>query len=806
MEQEKKMDAIINDHEVDYSKINENGLSSEEVKQKLEQFGPNEINSKKQSLLLKFLSYLWGPIPIMIEAAAILSLVVQHYTDFAIIITLLLMNTIVGFWHDWKADNAIELLKKKLSPKARVKRDGKWEIKNSRELVPGDLIRMRMGDIVPADVKLISGGFIICNESALTGESIPSEKKTGDIAYSGATVDKGEMNAVVIKTGSDTYFGKTAKLVGETQSSSHFEKAIIKIGNFLIVLAVILVVIILFASFLRHEDFMESLRFALVLSVASIPVALPAILTVTMAIGAVNLSRKNAIVSKLSAIEELAGMDVLCSDKTGTLTKNQLGVEKVIPTDGLNDFDVILYASLASKEENNDSIDNAILEYVNKNKSLKEAYAEYNVKSFSPFDPIQKKSDAVAEDKNGKTLKIAKGAPQVIFDMAGGNSKFDKYRKEVDNAAKSGFRVIGVAYQYENEEWQLAGLIPLSDPPRDDSAKTIADALEMGVKVKMITGDNIAIARQIAEKLKIGNDFYLAKEFEDSPHHKLEDIVEKADGFAEVFPEHKYTIVQILQKLKHFVGMTGDGVNDAPALKKADCGIAVDGATDVAKSAASIVLTSPGISVIIDAIKESRKIFKRMNSYAIYRIAETIRVLIFLTLSILIFNFYPVTAVMIVLLALLNDAPIIAIASDRADYSQMPEKWNMKVVLGLGSTLGIIGVISSFMIFTLGKEIMGLDSQTLQAFIFLKLAVAGHLTIFVSRTQGYFWQDRPSTTLILSAIITKVAATFFAVYGIFIAPIGWANAGIVWAYAIVAFVITDLIKVYFYRTFNKLHL
>ena len=788
---------------LDQFKTDLSGLSGEDAARRQKENGYNEISEKKKNPLLKFLVYFWGPIPIMIEVAAILSLFVHHFTDFIIIMVLLLMNTLVGFWHDRKADNAIELLKEKLAPNARVLRDKKWKILPARELVQGDIIRLRLGDIVPADVGLIEGEYLECDESALTGESMPVDKHLGDQAYSGSVIVRGEMTAVVSEIGMDTYFGKTAKLVESARTKSHFERAVIRIGNFLIIMAIFLVLIIVIVALFRQDNLMETLRFAMVLTVASIPVALPAILTVTMAIGAINLSKKKAIVSKLAAIEELAGVDVLCSDKTGTLTQNKLTIAEPIPAADFTKSDVLLYAALASRKEDNDNIDNAILQVTDKRTEVVSEISRFQQEKFHPFDPVIKRTEAQLVTPGGQKIGVSKGAPQVMFELCRQNihNGDSQLYNKVDDYAGMGYRMIAVARTESPQGWQLIGLIPLYDPPREDSAQTIKDALSMGVEIKMVTGDNSAIARQIAKKLGMKPNILHAADLKNKATYELEDLVSKADGFAEVFPEHKFSIVQILQKLKHIVGMTGDGVNDAPALKKADCGIAVAGATDAAKSAASIVLTSPGLSVIIDSIKESRKIFQRMTSYSIYRIAETVRVLFFITATILAFNFYPVTAVMIVLLALLNDAPIMAIAGDNVRYSNRPEKWNMKIVLGLGTLLGTIGVISSFFIFYIGKNILHLNLEVLQAFIFLKLAVAGHLTIFLARTRKFFWSIKPSKGLLWSAVVTKILATLFAVYGWFIAPIGWKLAFVVWGYAIVAFAITDVVKRYYYKSF-----
>lgn len=780
----------------------ENGLSASSAKDRTNEYGFNELEEKHVNPVLKFLGYFWGPIPWMIEVAAILSAVINHWEDFWIIFVLLLLNASVGFWQEYKAGDAINQLKKKLALNARVKRNGKWSQIPARELVPGDVVRVRLGDVVPADVKLFSGDYLSADESALTGESLPVDKHESDVAFSGSVVRQGEMEGLVVATGTNTFFGRTAKLVEEAKTVSHFQRAVVKIGHYLIVLAAFMIALIFIVSFFRNESFLDTLQFALVLTIAAIPVALPAVLSVTMAVGASALAKKKAIVSKLVAIEEMAGMDILCSDKTGTITKNELTLEDVVPQGDYTTEDVLIFASLASREENNDPIDTAIISKTKSYDSAIKKLKTYSVIGFKPFDPVIKRSEASLLSEAKKKFKVTKGAPQVILSLLSEEEKTRLTRelnKKVDDLAEQGYRTLGTARTNEKDEWEYVGLIPLFDPPREDSAATIKTASDMGVNVKMITGDHTSIAKQIAQKVNLKNRIGEATKFLKKNDKEAGRIVEEADGFAQVFPEHKYRIVELLQDRQHIVGMTGDGVNDAPALKKADVGIAVAGATDAAKSAADIVLTLPGLSVIIDAMKESRKIFQRMNSYAIYRIAETIRVLFFITLAILAFNFYPVTAIMIVLLALFNDAPIMAIAYDNVKYSQEPERWNMRVLLSMATFLGLIGVISSFGIFYIGQEVLHLSQDTVQTFIFLKLAVAGHLTIFITRTRGPFWSIRPSATMFWAAVVTKILATLVAVYGWFITPISWKLALMVWGYAIVAFVVTDLLKIQIYK-------
>jgi H+-transporting ATPase len=776
------------------------GLSSSEAKERFQQYGPNEIPEKEVNPIVKFLGYFWGPIPLMIEAAVIMSAVINRWEDFWIIFALLLLNAVVGFWQEHKADNAIELLKQKLALMARVLRDGKWLQLPARELVPGDVVRVRLGDIVPADVKLLEGEYLLADQSALTGESLPVEKGISDVAYAGSIIRQGEMDALVVTTGMNTYFGKTTKLVEEAETQSHFQKAIIKIGDYLIVLAAMLVAVVFLVALFRHESMVETLQFALVLTVAAIPAALPAVLSVTMAIGAIALAKKEAIVSKLVSIEEMAGMDVLCSDKTGTITKNELTVGEVKPFTGFTDEDVLLFGTLASREEDMDPIDDAIIA---KTKTLYEiagAVGRYKVVAFKPFDPVSKRTEATLEDADGNSLKVTKGAPQVILSLVANKEAISaEVNEDVDSFALRGYRALGVAETDGKGKWQFVGLVALYDPPREDSAETIKTAQSMGVNVKMVTGDHVAIAKEIAEQVNLGTSIMPASSFLDKRDSEVQHLVDGADGFAQVFPEHKYHIVELLQSEGHIVGMTGDGVNDAPALKKADAGIAVASATDAAKSAADIVFTKPGLSTIIDAIKESRKIFQRMNNYAIYRIAETIRVLLFITASIIVFQFYPVTALMIVLLALLNDVPIMTIAYDTVKYSDKPEKWNMRTLLSIATFLGVLGVLSSFGILYIGREILKLNLDILQSFIYLKLSVAGHLTVFVARTKRNFWSVKPAKPLLVAVITTQFIATLITVYGILLPAMGWGLALLVWGYALSLFVVTDFIKVRLYR-------
>jgi H+-transporting ATPase len=775
------------------------GLSQAEANKRLSEYGPNEIEEKKANPVLKLLTYFWGPIPWMIEAAVVLSGVLKHWPDFFIILVLLIANAAVGFTEEHSAGKAIDALKAQLAVKSRVKRDGKWSTPAARDLVPGDVIRMRLGDIVPADARLLEGDPVEVDESALTGESLPATRQPGDAIFSGSILRKGEIGALVYATGTDTYFGKTAELVQEAKTVSHFQRAVLKIGKFLILLALVMVAVIVVVSIIRGEPFLTTLQFVLVLTVAAIPVAMPTVLSVTMAVGARLLAKKKAIVSRLVAIEELAGVDVLCSDKTGTLTQNKLTLGDPFAIDKIPAEEIILCAALASRADDNDTIDLAVLAGLGDEKAL----GAYKVVHFQPFDPVGKRTEATVTGTDGKSFKVTKGAPQVILALSG-NTRHVKPAVDtaVGDFAERGFRSLGVARVQGEGAWQFLGVLPLFDPPRTDAKTTIATAEQMGVQVKMVTGDAIAIAQETAKTLGMGTGILDAAGLGDTKHKATAaeaKSIEEADGFAQVFPEHKFHIVDVLQQHGHIVAMTGDGVNDAPALKKADCGIAVSGATDAARAAASIVLMSPGLSVIIDAIKESRRIVQRMNSYAIYRISETLRVLVFVTAAILIFNFFPVTAIMIVILALLNDGSILSIAYDNVHYKDQPETWNMRLVLGMATVLGLVGPIAAFGLFYLGDRVFHLDRPHLQTLMYLMLSVGGSLTIFLTRTRGPFWSIPPKRILFLAVLGAEAIATLLAGLGIFMTSLGWGWVAFVWGYALVWFLVTDRVKLLGYR-------
>jgi H+-transporting ATPase len=783
----------------------DDGLSQEEARQRLEKYGYNEITEKEVSPILKFLSYFWGPIPIMIIVAAILSAVLRHWPDLGIIFALLVVNAVVGFREEYQAGNAIAALKEKLAVRANVRRDGQWGTIPARELVPGDIVRLRIGSIVPADARLLEGDPVQVDQSALTGESLPVEHQPGDAVYSGSILKQGEIDAVVYGTGENTYYGQTAQMVQTAHTRSHLQLAILKIADYLLVIAILLAILIIGVAVSRHQSFLEVLQFALVLTIAAVPVAMPAVLSVTMALGAKVLAIKEAVVTKLTAVEEVAGIDVLCSDKTGTLTQARLTPGDPFTVAGVAASQVLLSAALASRAEDQDPIDLAVLSGIKDEKELE----PYEITHFQPFDPVHKRTEATVKGRDGVEFKVTKGAPQVILALDPGAGKIQpEAEKAIGEFARRGFRSLGVAHTDQSGRWQFQGIIPLYDPLREDSKTTIDTARQMGLEVKMVTGDQVAIAKEVAHQLDLGTNIMDATVFGETKQHKagqLAEAIEQADGFAQVFPEHKYHIVEVLQNQGHIVGMTGDGINDAPALKKADAGIAVAGSTDAARAAASIVLLTPGLSVIVDAIRESRKIFRRMISYATYRIAETVALLGFLTIAILAFKVYPVTAIMIVLLAILNDGAILSIAYDKVRFSNQPERWEMRPVLGIATIIGAFAMLRSFGIFYLGDSVFHLDTDTLRTLVYLNLSIGGHLTLFVARTRGPFWAISPARILLVAVLGTQVIATFIAVYGFLMTPLGWYYAGIVWGYCLALFVIQDWVKLAAYRIFGAEH-
>ncbi|KAG6522205.1 plasma membrane ATPase-like [Zingiber officinale] len=806
-------------------KCSREGLSAQEGANRLQIFGPNKLEEKKESKILKFLGFMWNPLSWVMEMAAIMAIALANgggkppdWQDFVGIVALLVINSTISFIEENNAGNAAAALMAGLAPKTKVLRDGQWSEQEAAILVPGDIISIKLGDIVPADARLLEGDPLKIDQSALTGESLPVTKNPGDEVFSGSTCKQGEIEAVVIATGVHTFFGKAAHLVDSTNQVGHFQKVLTAIGNFCICsIAVGMIVEIIVMYPIQNRRYRDGIDNLLVLLIGGIPIAMPTVLSVTMAIGSHRLSQQGAITKRMTAIEEMAGMDVLCSDKTGTLTLNKLGVDKnliEVFAKGVDKEHVVLLAARASRTENQDAIDAAMVGML---ADPKEARAGIREVHFLPFNPVDKRTALTYIDAEGHWHRVSKGAPEQILNLC--NCKED-VRHRVH--AERGLRSLAVARQEVPEKskespggpWQFVGLLPLFDPPRHDSAETIRRALNLGVNVKMITGDQLAIAKETGRRLGMGTNMYpsssLLGQNKDASIAALpvDELIEKADGFAGVFPEHKYEIVKKLQEKKHICGMTGDGVNDAPALKKADIGIAVADATDAARSASDIVLTEPGLSVIISAVLTSRAIFQRMKNYTIYAVSITIRIVLGFMLIALIWKF-DFSPFMVLIIAILNDGTIMTISKDRVKPSPMPDSWKLQEIFATGIVLGGYLAVMTVIFFWAMKEtdffsekfnvrsLRDSNAEMMSA-LYLQVSIVSQALIFVTRSRSWCFVERPGLLLVSAFLIAQLIATLIAVYANWgfarIEGIGWGWAGVIWLYSMVFFFPLDLFK------------
>lgn len=818
----------------------ENGLSEDEAKRRLELFGPNKLESEEQNAILQFLSFMWNPLSWVMEAAALVAIALSNgehrppdWPDFVGIVLLLFVNSTIGFYEERNAGNAVKALMDSLAPKAKVKRDGQWSEIESAGLVPGDMISFKIGDIVPADCRLTEAINVSIDQAALTGESLPQSKKLGDQCFSGSTCKQGEAEGVVISTGANTFFGRAASLVGQDDDTTgHLQKILAQIGSFCLVTIgtfVILEIVILYPRF--HYDYRRGLDCILVLLIGGIPIAMPTVLSVTLAVGAQQLAKHKAIVTRITAIEELAGVTILCSDKTGTLTTNKLTIDRnTIRTYGpFSAEDVILLAAYASRTENQDAIDMSVVQALG---DTAKARAGIKLLDFKPFNPVDKRTEITyREESSGKLKRVTKGMTGIIIELCTRNKTEElenKLEADVEEYATRGLRALAVAYEEldgddhetEGNGFELIGLLAIFDPPREDTKQTIDDAMALGVKVKMVTGDQLAIAKETGRRLGLGDHMYPAKVLKDGPapgsrHASLDEMIMDADGFAGVFPEHKYEIVKRLQGLGHLCAMTGDGANDAPALSRANVGIAVEGATDAARGAADIVLTEPGLSTIVHAIRGSRIIFQRMRNYSIYACAVTIRIVV--SFAILAFAYqFDFPPFMILIIALLNDGTIMTLSVDRVLPSMTPDSWDLAEIFSYAVAYGLYLTLSTVSLVIIIKETtffqdkfgVALENQPgtpvdsndrqLHMIVYLQVAIISQALIFVTRSHGFFFMERPSYALLGAFCVAQLISSIIAAYGnwgftqIHSVSGGWI--GIVWVWNIVWFLPLDWIK------------
>ncbi|EMD32183.1 ATPase [Gelatoporia subvermispora B] len=834
------LETIVVDDVFKLLQCDENGLSSEEAQRRLELFGPNRLESEEQNAFLQFLSFMWNPLSWVMEGAALVAIVLSNgehrppdWEDFVGIVLLLFINSAIGFYEERNAGNAVKALMDSLAPKAKVKRNGSWSEIESADLVPGDMIAFKIGDIVPADCRLTEAINVSIDQAALTGESLPQGKKNGDQCFSGSTCKQGEAEGVVISTGANTFFGRAASLVGQDDDTTgHLQKILAQIGSFCLVsigIFVIAEIFCLYAGF--RYNYRRGLDNILVLLIGGIPIAMPTVLSVTLAVGAQQLAKYKAIVTRITAIEELAAVTILCSDKTGTLTTNKLTIDReTIRIYGpFSIEDVILLAAYASRTENQDAIDTCVVASLD---DPARARAGITLLDFKPFNPVDKRTEITyREESSGKLKRVTKGMTGIIIELCSRNKTEElenKLEADVEEFAARGLRALAVAYEEvdgddpegEGNGFELIGLLPIFDPPREDTKQTIDDALLLGVKVKMVTGDQLAIAKETGRRLGLGDHMYPAKVLKDGPEPgsrfaNLDEMILDADGFAGVFPEHKYEIVKRLQGLGHLCAMTGDGANDAPALSRANVGIAVEGATDAARGAADIVLTEPGLSTIVHAIRGSRVIFQRMRNYSIYACAVTIRIVVCFAILAFAFKFdFP--PFMVLIIALLNDGTIMTLSVDRVLPSLTPDSWDLAEIFSFAvaygiyltaSTIALVAIIikttffyDKFGVTLTNGATMAIDHNDpqLHMIVYLQVAIISQALIFVTRSHGFFFMERPSFALFFAFCIAQLVSSIIAAYAnwgftnIHAISGGWI--GIVWVWNIIWFFPLDLIK------------
>ncbi len=770
--------------------VNEEGLSEKEANSRIAKYGLNDIETKKRRPVIKFLLKFVGTLPFLLYLVTAISFYLGRVVDAYVVIGLIVFNGIASFIEEYKADNTLELLKQKLSVMVNVRRDGEWKTAPAKMLVPGDIIRVRLGNIVPADAVIIESDYLSVDQSMLTGESLPVDKEEGSTVFSSSIVRGGEATCVVTATGKNTSFGKTVELIKIAKTKTHLESIVFNILKYLMIMAIGLVIMVFLASVFTSINILSIIPFSLLILLTSIPVALPATFTVAMAYGAGRLSSKSILITRLESIEEASSMNVLCLDKTGTITKNKLFAAEPIPFLNFTVEDVLKYGVLASREEDNDQIDLAI---INKAKEEKIDFSMFKVVKFTPFNPTTKTSGSAVKVDNSEE-EVIKGFPATVMDKCGLDDNLrGKVNSEVIRLASSGFRVIAVGRR--KDSWEFVGLIPLRDEPREDSKRLIGELKALGVKPKMITGDNIDTAKEIAKEVGIGDKILDVKDLEGADEKTISKLVIEHDGFAGVFPKDKYTIVKALQDAGYRVGMTGDGVNDASALKQAEVGIAVSNATDVAKSAATIVLTSSGIEPIVDAVKESRSIFERMVTYTVKKAARVIQTSVFLSFAFILLHFLPMKSIQLILALFLSDIGSISLATDNEISSNKPDTWNVKAIISFSMVFAITSIVETVLMSYIGLDLFHVTTAGFQTLLFITFITSMEVMTLTIRERRAFWASLPSPFVLAQVIIALIVSYLFGYFGILMGPVSLTLILITFLVGIVFLFVGDRIKI-----------
>jgi H+-transporting ATPase len=779
------------------------GLTHPEVDARRKEHGYNEVAEQREHPVIKFLGKFWGISAWMLELILVLSAVLRKYSDLVVVGALLIINAVLSFVQERRAAGVVEALRRRLQVSARVRRDSSWQVIAARELVPGDIVRVRAGDIIPADVKLLTGALTV-DQSALTGESKDADKARGDVLSSGSVVRRGEGNGVVMLTGAKTYFGRTTELVQEARPKLHIEAVVSKVVRWLFVIVGALLGVVIVLSLIRRAPLLEMIPLMLVLLMSAVPVALPVMFTISMAVGSKDLARRGVLVTRLSAAEDAATMDVLCADKTGTITMNQLAVTGVTPLDHATEADVLFAGALASQEANQDPIDLAFLAAA-KERHIFDNVSKITPVSFAPFDAKNRRTEAVVE-QNGQRLRVMKGAERTIAEACGLDpAAIEALEARVSASAAKGYRTLAVARGPETGTPSLIGLVALYDPPRPDAKELIAELQDRGVAVKMLTGDALAVASEIARGVGLPNIRRMAelKAASAQPDEKKADFFAGADGFAEVFPEDKYVVVKHLQAAGHVTGMTGDGVNDAPALRQAEVGIAVSTATDVAKGAASVVLTEAGLTNIVALVEEGRTIYQRILTWIINKISRTILKASFVAIAYVVTGKFVVSALAMLLLTFMTDFAKIALATDRVRSSHRPETWNIGGFITVSVVLGVAMVAEALLLLRIGWTHFGLATNTdaLCTFSFLLLLYFAVFSVVSARERRAFWSTLPSKALMAALLADALVGTILTRVGIpGLRPLPWSQTLVTFAYAAVScLVVNDVLKILMIR-------